>query len=400
MNKVYFSGSHRARHPEATLALVTPFLKEIGVTRVANITGLDVIGIPVVVVCRPNAKTLSTATGKGINLLNAKVSGIMEALELYHAENIDQSLKLSTYSDLHQNHPVIEIDGLPRLNISDFHPDKSILWIEGQSITPSDTASVWLPHETVHTNYTLPLPTGSGSFIMSTNGLASGNSVLEATNHAIGELIERDAMTLFEISNDEYKQSRLLKLDTINSPEATHLLDLYHQANVPVNVWDITSDIDIPAFKCEILYTNPLDPGILLPVHGYGCHPSREIALLRALTEAAQSRLNLIAGSRDDIAQAMYQKSYTRIDTKDGKRNFRDVVNYQHQDLASDLSLLLDRLALVGIHQVVRVNLTKSKFNIPVVKVVIPGLEGMIDIPEYKLGQRAKNRLEKINIGV
>ncbi len=37
-----------------------------------------------------------------------------------------------------------------------------------------------------------------------------------------------------------------------------------------------------------------------------GCHPVREIALLRALTEAAQSRLTYIAGSRDDCFPAAY----------------------------------------------------------------------------------------------
>ena len=30
---------------------------------------------------------------------------------------------------------------------------------------------------------------------------------------------------------------------------------------------------------------------------GYGCHPAREVALLRALTEAAQTRLNSDIGN-------------------------------------------------------------------------------------------------------
>ncbi|MCL6649199.1 MAG: YcaO-like family protein [Chloroflexi bacterium] len=34
---------------------------------------------------------------------------------------------------------------------------------------------------------------------------------------------------------------------------------------------------------------------------GQGCHARREIALLRALTEATQSRLTVIAGTRDDL---------------------------------------------------------------------------------------------------
>ena len=34
----------------------------------------------------------------------------------------------------------------------------------------------WLPYEMVHTNYTLPFPSGSGCFIDHSNGLASGNT--------------------------------------------------------------------------------------------------------------------------------------------------------------------------------------------------------------------------------
>ncbi len=53
--------------------------------------------------------------------------------------------------------------------------------------------SVWLPYELVHANYTLPLPTGSGCFPASTNGLASGNHMLEAICHGLAEVIERDS---------------------------------------------------------------------------------------------------------------------------------------------------------------------------------------------------------------
>ena len=43
-----------------------------------------------------------------------------------------------------------------------------------------------------------------------------------------------------------------------------------------------------------------------LPEFGAGCHPSRDIALLRALTEAAQARTTFIAGSRDDMAKILH----------------------------------------------------------------------------------------------
>lgn len=60
-----------------------------GITRVADVTGLDRIGIPVVMVCRPNARSLAVSQGKGIDIEAATVSGLMESVELYHAEHIE-----------------------------------------------------------------------------------------------------------------------------------------------------------------------------------------------------------------------------------------------------------------------------------------------------------------------
>ena len=47
----------------------------------------------------------------------------------------------------------------------------------------------------VHTAYTLPRPTGTGCFIATSNGLASGNHLREAISHAICETVEREAAT-------------------------------------------------------------------------------------------------------------------------------------------------------------------------------------------------------------
>ena len=72
--------------PEETLARLVPHLGRMGITRVANVTGLDRVGVPVVTAVRPNARSLAVSQGKGLTLAAAKVSAIMEAAELYHAE--------------------------------------------------------------------------------------------------------------------------------------------------------------------------------------------------------------------------------------------------------------------------------------------------------------------------
>ena len=57
--KAHRAGTHRLVAPEHTIARVRHLMPVMGVTRIANITGLDCIGIPVVVVTRPNSRSLS-----------------------------------------------------------------------------------------------------------------------------------------------------------------------------------------------------------------------------------------------------------------------------------------------------------------------------------------------------
>ena len=138
----------------------------------------------------------------GTRLLAAKVSGVMEAIETYHAETISLPLRYCSYkaiSQYAQKHDalVIDADKLPKLRISEFDPSKQMLWIEGLELIRQKP--IWLPYEVTHCDYSLPLPAGSGAFIMSTNGLASGNNQLEAIVHAIYEVIERDATSLWQL---------------------------------------------------------------------------------------------------------------------------------------------------------------------------------------------------------
>src|SRR6478609_1704254 len=86
--KRFFEGSQRARLPMETLEQILPIKHQFGITRVANVTGLDRIGLPVVLVTRPNSRSVAVSQGKGTSLEAAKVSALMEGIELWHAENL------------------------------------------------------------------------------------------------------------------------------------------------------------------------------------------------------------------------------------------------------------------------------------------------------------------------
>jgi ribosomal protein S12 methylthiotransferase accessory factor len=65
------------------------------------------------------------------------------------------------------------------------------------------------------------------------------------------------------------------------------------------------------------------------------------------------------------------------------------------EDIARDLEILLTHLQATGIDQVLRVDLTKPEFKIPVTRVVIPGLEAPHDDEGYVPGVRAQMAQEQ-----
>src|SRR6266404_9735091 len=111
--KVLTRGTHRSQSVAQTIDRVWRLAPVMGITRVANVTGLDEVGIPVVMVSRPNSRSVTVSQGKGIDLGSAKASGLMEAAELYHAETTTLPLRLATYEELRYQHNVIEIEELP-----------------------------------------------------------------------------------------------------------------------------------------------------------------------------------------------------------------------------------------------------------------------------------------------
>lgn len=386
--KGFRAGTHRLISPAETVAKVRGSMSTMGITRIANITGLDSIGIPVVQACHPNSRCLALSQGKGLDLNAAKASALMEAVESYHAERIDLPLKLGSYEDLRRNHSLVDTTRLPRTVDSAFDPHLSLLWIEGHDLMQGKL--VWLPYEVVHTNYTLPAPTGSGCFLKSSNGLASGNHLLEAISHGISEVVEHDAKALWYLAGGEAQKHTRVDLNTVEDSNCRDVLEKYERAGVDVAVWETTSDVGIPSFICYINERTDDPWHLLYAAAGMGCHPLREIALLRALTEAAQSRLTVISGSRDDTGRDEYEavrnidalkRERARMETRGVTKSFEEGPSWDAETFNEDVDWQIERLRDAGLDQVVVVNLSKPELGIPVVRVVIPGLEFEITSP-------------------
>lgn len=394
--KRYRAGTHRAVDPEETVARARRLFPIMGITRVADTTGLDIIGVPVVAVTRPNARSLSVSQGKGLTPAAARASGVMEAVEAYHAEHVRRPMVLSSLAEIRYERPTVDVRGLPRLSISAFHDHLQVLWVEGVDLLAGRPA--WVPLEAVHLNFTRPPPPGAGSFFPSSNGLASGNHLLEAISHGVCELVEHDAATLWYLGSEEERRGRRVDLETVDDPGCREVLERFERAEVDALVWEITSDLGIPAFVCVIADRAPNPARPLFPMRGMGCHPCRGIALLRALTEAAQSRITSISGARDDVRLPSYQgpeidramRAFQASRSAEAPaRSFRDAPSFEGETLNEDVAWELTRLAAAGIQQVVVVDLTRPELGIPVARVVIPGLEGSYGCPGFVPGARA-----------
>ncbi|MGB2716711.1 MAG: YcaO-like family protein [Vicinamibacterales bacterium] len=401
--KRLFDGTHRSRPVEETLALVAPVLDRFGITRVADITGLDAVGIPVFAAYRPNSRSLAVSQGKGITRAAARVSAVMEAVENCHAEYARCLCRIESYSELSRHEHVAPPDRLPLRLDTRFSTTRPIPWTRGFDIAREQDS--WVPYELVHMNATVPRVPGSGCFCSGSNGLASGNGVAEAMVHALCEVIERDAISLWQAEGPTRWARTTLDIRTVDDPVCCGLLEKFEAASCGVTVWDVASDAGVPVF-----YVAVFDDGghLLRPLpaaYGSGCHPDRRIALSRALTEAAQSRLTVISGARDDLSRERYSQFLSPqaltfrervLRRKIGEsKPFGDVPTVLHSRFNEDIEFLVRRLQSIGCDSVIVVDLSEPNGIASVVRVIVPGMEPPAQSPAAKPGARLRRQLNE-----
>lgn len=321
--KVHFSGTHRVRDPMQTWDLVSPLMGDYGITRVADVTGLDVIGIPVWMAIRPLAATLAVSQGKGATDLHAKVSALMEALELWHAESAPLPVArfATSAGDLDLPYDVLELDQYPGSMLTertrlDWTASRGI--ISGTPVlVPLDAVSL-APDAAPAADGGSGCVTGGGhqcgptwrplGIMRSSNGLASGNCMAEAALHALYEVIERDALSEPAVVRGS-AGGVAVQPESVTA-ECGRLIERILNAGACLDISLLPSRVRIPCFSCRIW-----SPDFPLLVEGSGAHSSAEVALSRAVTEAAQGRLTAITASRDDI-RPMYDTLRASIVTK------------------------------------------------------------------------------------
>lgn len=272
-------GTHRITSPDETWLALQPFLAPAGITGVADVTWLDCLGIPTVQAVRPASLTLSVSQGKAASYRAAQVSAVMESLEGWHAENVTADLWSATARDLEADltYDPAQLRHRPG---SLYHAGVKLDWMVATTLLTG--RRTWVPWTAVLVNVATRDCWEPPMFEMDTTGLASGNCYDEATLHALYEVMERHSVaaavageTMFEVPTDDVAGS-----------DSAHLVEMIRDAGddvdlARIDVWD-----GYYCFAAELTSAT-----LEVTFGGFGLHHDPNVALSRAITEAAQSRI-------------------------------------------------------------------------------------------------------------
>jgi ribosomal protein S12 methylthiotransferase accessory factor len=418
-------GTSRIQPVEETLKKVNPLVKQIGITRVADITDMDRLRIPNYSAVLPGTEDyIWVYSGKGPTKNHAKASVIMESIERFSSlpANYEGKILTGKYKELSKSYDVLKYDEVIEPLSFQLTDEMNMDYCIGYDLISQK--DILIPSSLAIFRYNPNPPSINPYSFFHTNGLASGNVMEEAICHALCEVIERDAVSIAEFSSSAF-QYHLLKtiengflnngirirslesknfiddntvysdidLNGLDYPPVKKIVREFHKCQISLKVKDITTEIGIPTFIASSVEWVNHDYGYL--VEGHGTHPDSRIALMRAITEVSQSRAANIQGSRDDLRKMKYDpqnsdenKSWQFM-ASPKKKAFTEVNSFYNDDILDDIKLILGNLKNKGFKNAIVVNLTNSRLQVPVVRIIVPGLE-TFKINKLAVGSRAQ----------
>jgi YcaO-like protein with predicted kinase domain len=383
----------RACSPDETFNRVSPYLKQFGITRVARHTGLDRIGVPVWCAYTPNSRSIVVAQGKGLTDADARISAVMEALERVTAGAPAMPGRLADATTLMAEDAIVDaVPELLALGQSAPNNYEEISWLSGQELISRQRA--YVPRDAAVLDRTRT----DHRYWMSSDGLASGNTTQEAILHGILERIERDALVLWQVTAAERRYKACVDPKSFQSAAVIGLVEQFGSADLTFRLFDITSDIGIPTFAC-FLAPQDIEKNRSLRyvdvTYGCGTHPDPHRAVIRAMTEAAQSRMTFISGARDDAYRQTFEQPLPAETGLAFKSKAIESAIYQPAPplgVGELLEQTLDRLKAARVPRVIAVPLHSHGLPFSVVKIFIPALENPDDARARRFGPRALSR--------
>src|SRR5262252_11171673 len=245
-------GTVRCAPVAASLARARSVKEAVGITRVANITGLDHVGIPTWMVVRPLARSITVSQGKGLTHELAQVSGMMESIETHHAEHFVPRGHLRRLRDAAGDRRYVDPLLLPVRPDVEIRADSTVEWIAGVDLFSGD--SRWTIRDCVSLD-SASKRTQPRLFVGSSNGLASGNSRSEALLHALCEVIERDQVSFWLARRRLMADAPAtrVRVDSIADARCGELVERCTSAGLHVAIWHVAETLALPCFMCTVL---------------------------------------------------------------------------------------------------------------------------------------------------
>ncbi|MFC5323351.1 YcaO-like family protein [Bradyrhizobium oligotrophicum] len=379
--------------PETTLRHAMAWAKLARIRTVRDITAMDCLGVPIFVSERPGSATGAYAFGKGGLPIESEVGAYMEAIESYFSEPgvapIETRWGLpSELSGVGEGcDPVFAF--APKLGRR-AEPDQALLLARAEDADSG--ADGWIPAELAFN----PAPdAGMPLYGASSNGLASGNSVLEASIHALYELIERDIWSI------EFVRRRSVRVTGESLPGAVQaIVETAARNGLRLVIRFVPNDYCIPFFAAFLV--DPTHPERRFFNGGWGCHDERGIALMRAVTEVAQSRVAVLHGLRepnrcdDPVAEAdRVRRQIASVSSQTPSIRFDDVPErpVAAASLAAQWATVSASLRRVIDRPIYRVIYTPPDAPLHVVRLVVPLLEHFSQTTR-RIGPRLQAELE------
>lgn len=336
--------------------------------------------------------------GKGMTDIQAKVSGLCEAIERYSGVFWgDEISKKATYQEieaiaLHPNSLMLFSSEQYKNRINwnhahdsayhrvplPFDESRKIAWTPVWSLTNHQFRYV----PTAYCYYGHPDLKESFFCTCDANGNAAGNTIEEAILQGLMELTERDSVAIWWYNR---VQRPAVDLSSFNDTYFDSLQSFYQSIHRDIWVIDITSNLGIPAFAAISRRTDKPIEDIVL---GFGAHLDPKLAVMRALTEVNQF-LPAVRRSTEhgetlywfDDAEAVQwwktatiaEHSYLLPNSNIGSKKLSDYAQLCSDDLLNDVQTCVDLLSKQGMETLV-LDQTRPDIGLNVVKVMVPGL--------------------------
>jgi ribosomal protein S12 methylthiotransferase accessory factor len=386
--------SSRRRSADETLVHAKRMAPAAGICDVEELSPQNEFGVSVFAAMRPRSLSDVITFGKGRTPVDAEVGALMEGLEFYFAEPgvTDVKTLWATARELAGQQTAEEaLNQYIPLHGKQLEAEAPLLLARAHDLETREESLV--PAELVFR----PAPdTVQKLYGTSTNGLASGNSIEEASRFALFELIERDIWSL-ELARS---QSRLVAPESLPE-EIQEIVARAEQQGLGLCIRTVPNDYGLPFFVSFLTDSNDLRLESFNG--GWGCAFNASDAVMQSVLEAVQSRLGLIYGGRkqtDRLARKLADGNTRKIaDLVSGQigkvldstlsTNFTDVADVSSlTDSETQLDSLIGIFRQVSdapIHQVI---FAPRKSPLHFVRLIVPTLE------HYKVGKpRVGSRL-------